>query len=510
MAPAEPLETETNGERGGRRWWPLIVAAVVVAATIATVGVLGWNSGTSATESAEASLSTVTVQRRDLVVTETVSGVLGYGDSEPIPFRTSSEGVDTVFGGLAGVVTDAPDEGVAVVAGDVLYDVNTAPVVILYGDTPVYRTIDRRTSDGPDITFVEQSLVDLGYDPDGDIEIDEEFTSATRAAIELLQEDIGAEVDGGFSLGEMLFAPGPTYVAEALVSVGDQVQFGQPVIALSAAPEGTFTSVAEEGAIIVQGDVLYRVDNRPTVLLYGESPVFRTLGVGEEGADVAQLQASLIDLGFASGDLEIGTFDDVTLEAVVAWQLSIGAQPDGVVNHGEIVFLPGSLRVGEVVASAGEIAMNGSPVVMTSASSTFVTVDLATTDQSLVDVGDLVDVGLPDEVDVQGTVTSIGTVAQTNQAGESFFEMVVTINDPEAAVGLDEAPVDVDIVSDSASNVLAVPVTALLALSEGGYAVEVVDNGSTRLIGVETGLFADGLVEVTGDSLSAGDLVAVP
>jgi len=282
------------------------------------------------------------------------------------------------------------------------------------------------------------------------------------------------------------------------------------VIALSAAPEGTFTSVAEEGAIIVQGDVLYRVDNRPTVLLYGESPVFRTLGVGEEGADVAQLQASLIDLGFASGDLEIGTFDDVTLEAVVAWQLSIGAQPDGVVNHGEIVFLPGSLRVGEVVASAGEIAMNGSPVVMTSASSTFVTVDLATTDQSLVDVGDLVDVGLPDEVDVQGTVTSIGTVAQTNQAGESFFEMVVTINDPEAAVGLDEAPVDVDIVSDSASNVLAVPVTALLALSEGGYAVEVVDNGSTRLIGVETGLFADGLVEVTGDSLSAGDLVAVP
>lgn len=510
MAPAEPPETDTNVENGGRQWWPLIVAAVVVVAVIVGIGLLVSDSSTSVTESADDSLSTVTVQQRDIVVTETVSGILGYGDADPIPFRTSSDGIDTVFGGLAGVVTDAPDQGVVVKAGDVLYDVNTAPVVILYGDTPVYRTIDRRTSDGEDIMFVEQSLVVLGYDPDGDIEIDEEFTSATRAAIELLQGDIGAEVDGGFSLGEMLFAPGPTYVAEALVGVGDQVQFGQPVIALSAAPQGTFTWVAEEGTIIEQGDVLYRVDNQPTVLLSGESPAYRAMGLGDEGTDVAQLQASLIDLGFAPGDLAVGTFDDGTLEAVITWQLSTGAHPDGVVNLGEVVFLPDSLRVGEVIVFTGETAMNGSPVVMTSVSSTFVTVELAAADQSLVEIGDIVDVELPDEVVVQGTVTSVGTVAQTNQSGESFFEMVVTINDSEATVGLDEAPVDVDIVSDSASDVLAVPVTALLALSEGGYAVEVVGDGSTRLVGVETGLFADGLVEVTGNGLSAGDLVVVP
>jgi multidrug efflux pump subunit AcrA (membrane-fusion protein) len=104
----------------------------------------------------------------------------------------------------------------------------------------------------------------------------------------------------------------------------------------------------------------------------------------------------------------------------------------------------------------------------------------------------------------------VGTVAQANQAGESFFEMIVTINNAEATVGLDEAPVDVDIVSDSASDALAVPVTALLALSEGGYAVEVVDGGSTRLVAVETGLFADGFVEITSTGLSAGDIVVVP
>jgi peptidoglycan hydrolase-like protein with peptidoglycan-binding domain len=502
-------ESQRNGTSTGRRWWPWIVVALAVVAVVAVV-VAMTNSSSTSSDIGGPELSTVAVQQQNLVVTETVSGTLGYGDSEAIAFRTSPDGVDNVYGALAGVVTSAPDEAVVLFAGDVLYEVNAAPVVVLYGDTPVYRALDRRTTDGEDIMFLEQSLVDLGYDPDGDITIDEEFTSATRAAIELLQEEIGAEVDGGFALGEMLFTPGPTYVAEALVRGGDQVQAGQNIVALSAAPSGTFTWIAGEGTIIALGDALFRVDNRPTVLLRGEIPAYRAMASGDDGVDVAQLQESLIDLGFAPDDLAIGEFDDATLKAVVAWQLSNGAHPDGVVNLGEVVFLPNSLRVGEVVASTGETAMNGSSVIMTSASSTFVAVELAATDQSLVEVGTTVEVELPDEIVVEGTVTSIGTVAQTNQAGESFFDMVVTISDTDATVGLDEAPVDVAIVSDSATAVFAVPVTALLALAEGGYAVEVVDSGATYLIGVDTGLFADGLVEITGSGLSAGLLVVVP
>jgi hypothetical protein len=58
--------------------------------------------------------------------------------------------------------------------------------------------------------------------------------------------------------------------------------------------------------------------------------------------------------------------------------------------------------------------------------------------------------------------------------------------------------------------VLAVPANALLALLEGGYAVErVTDGGGTELVAVETGLFADGWVEVSGD-LAEGDEVVVP
>ena len=84
---------------------------------------------------------------------------------------------------------------------------------------------------------------------------------------------------------------------------------------------------------------------------------------------------------------------------------------------------------------------------------------------------------------------------------------------PAAAGRYDQAPVDVNIIDASASNVLAVPINALVALAGGGYAVEVVD-GSLRtpraLVAVRTGLFADTLVQVSGDGLSEGIRVEVP
>jgi hypothetical protein len=85
------------------------------------------------------------------------------------------------------------------------------------------------------------------------------------------------------------------------------------------------------------------------------------------------------------------------------------------------------------------------------------------------------------------------------------------LDDPNVAAGLDEAPVDVEAISDSVSDVMAVPVSALVALAERGYAVEVdAGNGSTELVAVEPGFYADGLVEVTSSGLRAGDLVVVP
>jgi multidrug efflux pump subunit AcrA (membrane-fusion protein) len=72
--------------------------------------------------------------------------------------------------------------------------------------------------------------------------------------------------------------------------------------------------------------------------------------------------------------------------------------------------------------------------------------------------------------------------------------------------------VQVGITTASVPNAVVVPVTALLARSRGGYAVEVVGPGaSNHLVPVSLGLFddAEGLVQVTGSALAAGQKVVV-
>jgi hypothetical protein len=147
-----------------------------------------------------------------------------------------------------------------------------------------------------------------------------------------------------------------------------------------------------------------------------------------------------------------------------------------------------------------------------------VTVDLEATRQGMVTVGLPVDVELPDGTVVTGTVVAVGTVAETPEGAADdptadqtpTIEVTVALDDPAAAGALDQAPVEVDVVTSSAAGVTAVPVDALLALAEGGYAVErPVAGGGTELVAVEVGAFADGWVQVTGD-LAEGDDVVVP
>ena len=112
---------------------------------------------------------------------------------------------------------------------------------------------------------------------------------------------------------------------------------------------------------------------------------------------------------------------------------------------------------------------------------------------------------LPDGTEPAGTVREVGRVATVAQDGTTTVPVTIDIDDPSGLPALDAAPVVVDVVTDRREDVLAVPVNALVALLEGGYAVEVVgDDGSRRYVGVETGLFEDGLVEVSGDGLEAG------
>jgi hypothetical protein len=191
---------------------------------------------------------------------------------------------------------------------------------------------------------------------------------------------------------------------------------------------------------------------------------------------------------------------------VKRWQKALGLAQTGTLDPGQVVYEPGAVRVTKHLAEVG--AQAGGPVLQVTSTSRVVHVDLDAAKQADVHVGDAVQVELPDERRTGAEVASIGTVS-TSQDGSSTLPVELTLDDPSAGGDLDEVPVSVLVTTSSAAGVLAAPVQALLALAEGGYAVEKVTGSSTtKLVAVELGPSAGGWVQVTG-AVHEGDVVVV-
>src|SRR6266581_8065924 len=284
---------------------------------------------------------------------------------------------------------------------------------------------------------------------------------------------------------------------------------------------GTLTWLPPAGQVIRQGQVLYKTGNgSPVMLLYGSVPAWRTLDEGITGQDVSQLNHDLVQLGYADrADIVALGWDYYSWETTYAVQqleehLGVSSPP-GSLSLGQVVFEPEALRVSQVTGSLGGSA-NG-PVLAATSDRHVVTIPLDASDQSEVKAGDTVSITLPDGTTTPGVVSSVGTVATTSQAQAggttTTIPVQVQLTDPKAAGTLDQAPVTVYITTATARDVLAVPVTALLARSPGGYVVEVAGPGSTRrYVPVTAGpVFDDnaGLVQVSG-ALAPGQRVVVP
>jgi len=153
-----------------------------------------------------------------------------------------------------------------------------------------------------------------------------------------------------------------------------------------------------------------------------------------------------------------------------------------------------------------------------SSTTRLVTVDLDASKQALVKVGDAVQVIMPNTgATTTGTVTDIARVARTSGGGNgggstTTVTLTISLTDPNATGSLDHAPVKVAITTQSAKNVLAVPINALLAMADGNYAVEIEAGGHRRVVPVQTGLFDDdgGIVEISGADITDGTRVVVP
>jgi len=282
-----------------------------------------------------------------------------------------------------------------------------------------------------------------------------------------------------------------------------------------AGPEGraTLTGLAAQGTIVLRGERLFSVDQRPVVLLLGPTPAWRTLRVGVVGADVRQLERNLEALGYGGFTVD-DTLTSATPAAVRRWQRDIGARDDGVVDLGEVVFLPSAVRIDQHLLTPGDAVSPGAQVLAVGPTAPVVTVDLEPTQLSLVSVGDQVIVQLAGGRETQGTVVSVGqegAAAGEQQPGDTeTVPATISLEEPADAAGLAGSSATVGVVTDTHEDVLAVPVTALLAVP-GGYVVEVDRGGRTEAVAVTPGLFdgIKGLVEIRATGLEAGDGVVV-
>ncbi|MCW3067104.1 MAG: Peptidoglycan-binding domain 1 protein [Solirubrobacterales bacterium] len=338
----------------------------------------------------------------------------------------------------------------------------------------------------------------------------------------------GGGGDGGAPVAQLTTAEVVRTDLTSTTQVPGTLGFAGAVTVIGQTAGAQFTWLPTPGAVIRRGKRLYEVDGRAVPLLFGQRPEWRTLSNGVlPGPDVAQLEANLVRLGYADGSLLTidRHFTWQTAAALRRWQTARGATATGTLAPGDVVYAPGPVRVKTVAAKLGSTPQPGQPLIDATTTVRQVSAPLPVTLQHLVHEGDAVSVTLPDgSSTARGVVAAVGHVASAASSGNqgqgggqspggeapATVTLRVRLFNPRAGGAVDAAPVTVNITSERARHVLAVPVSALVALAGGGYAVEVIDGSARRLVSVQTGLFANTRVQVSGAGLSSGTRVQVP
>ncbi len=491
-----------------RRRWPVLLAGLVIGAG-ATYGLLTYldRSGGDDEEAIEetVALATAPVESRDLLEEVEWAGTLQYG--EPVDIA-----------GAGGTVTGAAPAGTSLERGDVIATVDGEPVAVLYGQRPLWRTL-RDGVEGVDVFLLETNLVALGYDPDVTVTVDEEFTANTELMVERWQEDLGREVTGIVEVGDVVLTPGPAVITAA-AEIGSIAQ--GPLATISAdrtvddvvsAVAGVVSEPAAPGTVVEHGTVLYLVDEVPVVAVdserVAEDPVL--LEFNSATFTALELEQALADAGFDPDDEMTvdGAVTAATEAAVERWQQSAGLPVTGRAEPGYYQPVTVGQSIDTVLAvEDGSTALR--PVLFTSNSELRVEIVVGVADADEFVEGQAVTIELADESVVDGTVTEIGLVERETPQSDPTVTIVIDVqagSDQELVAG----NATVTTVSEAIEGATAIPTRSLISLSEGGFAVELVDgDGETRLVGVELGAFDDGYVEVTEGDVTPGDQVVVP
>lgn len=307
-----------------------------------------------------------------------------------------------------------------------------------------------------------------------------------------------------------------TYVAVTRGQVGASMSLNtiaewSRVPAGSNQASGIVTGIGiEPGAEATQGSVLYSVDLRPVAVAQGDVPMFRQIGAGVDGADVRQLQEMLAALGYYGSALD-GRAEAGTTTAIKRWQKALGLSESGVVEQGDLIFVPrlparlalnsDSIHRG-VKLSGGEEAVLGLP-----AAPRF-WLPVSEGQAAMITAGTSIEVTSPDGQIWRG-------VAGEQERDADGGEISISVTGPEGAVLCGDACGQVpvsgqttllsDVVTVEQVEGLLVPSSALVTTADAGTAV-VGEDG--KRIPVEVVTSAKGMSVVSG--IDEGTRVRVP
>ncbi|MCX4906998.1 peptidoglycan-binding protein [Streptomyces sp. NBC_00878] len=440
----EPVSTTADAAPRGRRRRARIALAVgaVVLVGAGVAMSVPWNSGAgTARSTSEPAARTVKVVRTDLTDRQSLDGTLGYGTPRPVK------------GAGEGTVTWLAPSGSTVSRGKPLYRVDDLPVPVFYGTVPLYRRLETPNTVGRDVRVIADNLRALGY-------------------------DIGSQP----TPGQRVTVTTPASGTEGQSSSDSAGSSGSSASG-SASPSAASKSNSEANS---------EADPK------SESATETARPGGKDPADPASTISRVQVVH--SGD---GVLTDSLMRAVKRWQTARGIPATGVLEAGDVAVLRGAVRVEGADVQPGDPA-DGTLMRVTPTTKA-VTLEVDAPQVGTVKRGDAVTVRLPDDAKAAGKVAAIGTAARAAEGqdatGALKVTVTVTFTNPAKAKKFNSAPVEVDFGSETRTGVLAVPVTALLALREGGYGLRLADG---RLVPVETGLYAGGMVEVSGAGIAEG------
>jgi len=510
---------------------------------VVALGYGAYYFGTQNTETSSSSktleLTTTEIQKGDLAKKEEYNGTLR---------QTNSRVLNSP---LSGVVTFAPKEGTIINFGEVLFAVDNKPVILVEGKTPFYRTLDLNSDPGPDVFQLERALVFLGYAAE-DFVPDETFDETTSNMLNSLYIDYKIETKSEITPSEQVAI---NLKQTEVENIEDTISNGGTTLAEVNSKKKTLddaieNSTKENAAWQAATNLIEDYNQQISLLKDLTNP--RTIAKSQETRDeeikdyedLIEEQKRIREMEEGEGSVVDATEALAIENAQKAYDDALKSYNEGVDQESELAkakeeldelklsaqsetFSPTNayasktaIIVGSYISDVGSAVTLNSPLYNISSIGIEVVFQVDATDQETVSLGDSVEIELPTDERVPTVITFIDQVVTQTQSGE-FIEVTLEVLNPEEIEAYDQAPVKVFVTTEISENVLYVPVNALLALAEGGYALEIydgeLDGGTfegesgidTSYVAVEIGVFTDGFVEVKGN-ISEGQTVVVP